>query len=223
MKRFYSISYILLAVLTVISLIIAAIASVGTLLRIAAISSLGIFTVVQTVCLLLYRGTGRTWIYRVGFYLVHGGLICALIGSGVYALTGDSAYAVVPVGNGVYYSEIMQENGEVLSFGFAVNVASFDVEKYEDTGEDKAYNAILSIMDAEEKSEYSLMVNHPLRYNGWKLYLMSYYEENGMTYVSLLFKKDPAELVSTAGFSAVIAGTFMMCLFPAKTNRRETI
>ena len=80
MKKFYSFSYILLAVLTIISLTIAAIASVGTLLRIAAISSLVIFTVLQIVCLLLYRGTGRAWIYRTGFYILHGGLVLALTG-----------------------------------------------------------------------------------------------------------------------------------------------
>jgi len=221
MKKFYSFSYILLAVLTIISLTIAAIASVGTLLRIAAISSLVIFTVLQIVCLLLYRGTGRAWIYRTGFYILHGGLVLALTGCGVYALAGDSSYAPVPVGNGVYYSEIMREDGSLLSFGFSVSVKSFRVEKYEDTGEDKEYEAVLSFMDESGKAEErSLMVNRPVRHGGWKIYLMSYDETGGTTAVSLLFKKDPVEFVSTAGFWGIIVGSFLMCLFPAERRKK---
>ena len=222
MRKFYLVSYILLALLTAVSLVIAVVASTGTVLRVAAWVALIIFAVLQTVCILLYKGNGRSIIYRIGFFLLHAGLVLALTGCGIYAVFGEEVYAPVPVGNGVHYSEVMRENGELISLGFSISVESFSVEKYPDTGMDKFYDAQISIMDSNFKeSEFSLQVNKPIRYGGWKIYLMSYEESDGMTYVSLLFKKDSAELITTLGFSFVIVGSFFLCLFPSERRKRR--
>ena len=221
MKKFYLASYILLAVLTAVTLVIAAVASFGVVLHAVAVIALIVFTILQIVCVLLYKGNGRNLIYRIGFMLLHIGLVLALVGCGVYALFGAEAYAPVPVGNGVYYSEVMKENGDLLQFDFSVSVKSFQVEVYPDTGSDKAYYAVVSIVNfSREETEFSLEVNKPIRYKGWKIYLMSYEKTDGITYTTLLFKKDPTEFITTAGFSMVIIGSFFMCLCPIE--RRKT-
>lgn len=222
MKKFYTVSYMLLFALTLVSLVIAAIASAGILLRMAAISGVIVFSLLQAVCLSLYRGAGRSISYRIGFALLHMGLLCFIGGSFVFIIAGEKATAAVPVGDGVYYTEIMRDDGSVADFGFSVSVVSFTVEKYKDTGLDREYNAVLSIgEDGAVPKEANLRVNHTVRCNGWKIYLMSYSDGSGSEFVTLLFKRDPAEFITTAGCVFVIAGAFAMCLLPQVPRSRK--
>ena len=64
MKTFDSISYILLAVLTAVSLVVAIVAATGTVLKTVAGISLAVFVVLQTICVLVYKGKGRN---RIAF------------------------------------------------------------------------------------------------------------------------------------------------------------
>jgi hypothetical protein len=63
-----------------------------------------------------------------------------------------------------------------------------------------------------------ISINHPVRFNGWKIYLMSYDDktlsEDGSPTVMfrMLFKHDPGEFVALAGIIMTIAGTICMCI-----------
>ncbi len=154
---------------------------------------------------------------RIGFYLTHAGIVLLLAGFALFELGGDSVTAAVPVDEtgGTYYSNIQRENGEVCDLGFNFRVDSFTVESYED-GSDKQYYAGLSFADAVtltvENREIS--VNHPVRENGWKIYLMNYgYAADGIgEYVNLLFRRDPGEYVVKAGVLVLVAGTVLELL-----------
>ena len=164
---------------------------------------------------------------RIGFYLTHAGIVLLLAGFALFELGGDSVTAAVPVDEtgGTYYSNIQRENGEVCDLGFNFRVDSFTVESYED-GSDKQYYAGLSFADAVtltvENREIS--VNHPVRENGWKIYLMNYgYAADGIgEYVNLLFRRDPGEYVVKAGVLVLVAGTVLELLVgnAVRTSRK---
>ncbi len=73
----------------------------------------------------------------------------------------------------------------------------------------KHYQADVVVYNAETdtNSEEVLTVNHPLRVNGWKVYLMSC-EEN---YVQLVFKKDPGEAIVIIGMCLTMIGAVIAC------------
>lgn len=218
MKKFYFVSFLLLAVLNLMSLLIAAIATAGSLPRIAATFSLTGFGILQAVCLVLYSGKGRSLLYRIGFFGMHAGLLCVLCGLLVYAAAGDSVTAQVPVADGVAYSNVLKDNGRTAEFGFSLSVDSFRVEKDPETDLDTDYEAVLLFSDGSVRS---LKVNRPLWCGGWKIYLMSWNETAEGRNVILMFKRDPAEFLTTAGFAIAIAGSFLQCFGGSRPGRRK--
>ena len=171
---------------------------------------------------------------RIGFYLTHAGIVLLLAGFALFELGGDSITAAVPVNEtgGTYYSNIQRENGEVCDLGFNFRVDSFSVESYGD-GSDKQYYAGFSFADAVtlKVENKELSVNHPVRKNGWKIYLMNHgkgFTADGIgEYVNLLFRRDPGEFVVKAGVVALVAGTVLELLAgnavrPHKKTKEES-
>lgn len=164
---------------------------------------------------------------RIGFYLTHAGIVLLLAGFALFELAGDSVTAAVPVDEtgGTYYSNIQRENGEVCDLGFNFRVDSFSVESYGD-GSDKQYYAGFSFADAVtlKVENKELSVNHPVRKNGWKIYLMNYgYAADGIgEFVNLLFRRDPGEYVVKAGVVVLAAGTVLELLVgnAVRTSRK---
>lgn len=62
----------------------------------------------------------------------------------------------------------------------------------------------------------SLAVNHPVSFDGWRLYLMSHGRQQGFQYVVISARKDPGRGVVIAGIWAVIIGTAVIGLRPAR-------
>lgn len=78
----------------------------------------------------------------------------------------------------------------------------------------KKYTAEVQLTQGNTVERKELTVNHPLRKNGVKIYLMSYNEAMGSA--TILFKKDAGEFISLTGIVLTIAGAFMQCLiYPA--------
>lgn len=154
---------------------------------------------------------------RIGFYLTHAGIVLLLAGFALFELGGDSVTAAVPVSEEVYtyYSNIQRENGEICDLGFNICVENFEIERYDD-GSDRQYSADLLFADAVtlKVENKELSVNHPVRKNGWKIYLMNYgYAADGIgEFVNLLFRRDPGEYVVRAGVIVLVAGTILELL-----------
>lgn len=78
----------------------------------------------------------------------------------------------------------------------------------------KKYTANIAIFNGNERVNKELIVNYPIRENGFKIYLMSYNETNRSA--TLLFKRDYGEIPSTAGLVLIMGGAFFHCLvYPA--------
>lgn len=188
-----------------------------------------LFVAIQVICLFTIKG--KFTLYRVGFYLLHAGLVLFLTGSFVYYITGEKINVSVPVDPSTTYnqikrSEVKEGELEFVKLNFDIGISNFKVEKYEaeegKIAQDKYYEATLMIVPDGTRNVTSvpLIVNKPYRTGGWKIYLMGYDGTTGST-VSLMLKRDPAEFVSTSGLWMVIAGAVIMCLLRKREEGQE--
>ena len=133
-----------------------------------------------------------------------------------------------------YYNQIPGEQIDEVTgkkrpveLGFNLRITDFKTEYYDEAQTNvKHYEATVELLYPDGKTETrSLSVNHTLRVNGWKLYLMDVGidEVYGYEKVHVTFKRDPAEWLSTLGIIFTILGTFLMCFgksLPVKGKRR---
>ena len=121
-----------------------------------------------------------------------------------------------------YYNQIPgdqvdEATGQKLpvDLGFHLRITDFVTEYYDDAQQNvKHYEATVEILYPDGQTDTrALSVNHTLRVNGWKLYLMDVGvdEVYGYEKVHVTFKHDPTELLSTSGIIITILGTFLMC------------
>lgn len=177
-QKLHFVSYLALTILSLLLAVAAVVAAVTGSIEIytgglAAVIFV-IFAILQIVCLAVYQPALTP--YKVGFYLLHIGLLILLAGLAAYELAGESLTVQVPVSeSGSSYSSVQDEDGESIDLGFAFKIKDFKVEKYE-SGNDKYYRADVVFTDTEtlRQSEDYLEVNRTRRKNGWKLYLMDY-------------------------------------------------
>ena len=157
---------------------------------------------------------------RIGFTLTHAGIVLLLAGFALFELAGDSITAMVPVDeeSPTYYSNIQRENGDFCDLGFHFRADDWNIEYYED-GSQKQYSAVLSFADPVtlKIDRQEISVNHPVRRNGWKIYLMSFTyaaadNGSGQNYVNLILRRDPGEYIVKAGVFVLIAGTVLELL-----------
>jgi len=227
-KKVSLILYLTLAAVCLAFLILTILASAGNdgiLHSIYATATLTVFAVFLVISIVAYNP--KSAFYSIGFYLTHAGIVFFLAGCLVYSVFGHSVTVAPPnvasltlmyENQSGYYNRIPDKNGEPLDLGFNFRVLNFETEYYDGTENVKHYEATLDILDGENAIEKSLTVNHPIYYNGWKIYLMSVAEAPfyGYEEVHLMFKRDPGEILSTSGIILTILGVFAMSFLRKK-------
>lgn len=242
---------------------------------------LGVFAVVQIVCLVLQPFRLK----KVGFFLLHIGLVAVLAGSLLYFLVGIKIAGVYPVNQYASSADarftMMKSNlfkGDEYTANFTsfnVGVTDFKVEYYDpvydvyadggerrvlsdveatdgfyDFGEygviavaettqhgaaetvplgndcygvprvtEKYFEASLVIYNREKgvNTEEKLSINHPLRVNGWKIFL----QQHGSGVVQLVLKYDPGEYIVLVGMWMIVLGTFLCCFVRRKGEKSK--
>ena len=216
-RRIHTVIGCLLLGITLFFLVLTVLFSAGVPVNFRGIAVTAVLTVggiLMAASLVFARPSGNLP-KRIGFYLTHAGIVLMLAGFALFELAGDSVTAVVPVGGETYYSNIQRENGEICDLGFHFRVDSRQIEYYED-GSEAQYYAGLAFADPvtlKVDGEW-ISVNHPVRRNGWKIYLMSfvYAADGGGEHVNFIFRRDPGEYVVRAGVIVLVAGTILELL-----------
>jgi len=216
-RRIHTVIGCLLLGITLFFLVLTVLFSAGVPVNFRGIAVTAVLTVggiLMAASLVFARPSGNLP-KRIGFYLTHAGIVLLLAGFALFELAGDSVTAVVPVGGETYYSNIQRENGEICDLGFHFRVDSRQIEYYED-GSEAQYYAGLAFADPvtlKVDGEW-ISVNHPVRRNGWKIYLMSfvYAADGGGEHVNFIFRRDPGEYVVRAGVIVLVAGTILELL-----------
>ncbi|GAB6181945.1 cytochrome c biogenesis protein ResB [Desulfotomaculum defluvii] len=114
---------------------------------------------------LLLTGKKKTW-SNLASPLLHLAMIFIIAGSVVGAIWGHEQYVEVTAPG---RAELSQQG-----FPFDIQVKKFSIEQYED-GTPKQYTSLIEVLLANEKKlEKAVSVNHPLNYQGVKIYQTSY-------------------------------------------------
>jgi len=163
---------------------------------------LGIFALTQIICIITQKFSFK----KIGFYLLHIGLIAFLLGNFMYFMKGQLVEMVMPI-DGMSYSSIKKDTGEFIDLGFGISINEFNLEKYPDTEVDKWYEVKVTVNRSGIPENEILAVNNPVRANGWKMYLIDYSGKS----IGVLFKYDPGEYISLMGLWMIISGSFIMC------------
>lgn len=74
----------------------------------------------------------------------------------------------------------------------------------------KKYTATMFIQENGKETYKTIMVNKPIRYDKWKIMLMSY--DTTSKYAVFDFKYNPGEYLTDAGFIVLMISTFYVCL-----------
>lgn len=223
--KLYTASVIVLAVLSLAALVLSlchikdAAVFDGALCGIL----LGVTALLCAVCLCLENANGN-FFYKLGFYLLHGGMVVLLAGFLLSRFLCAAWTVAIPVGDDSYRYVVDEATGAESDLGFYLGVSDTVTEYYRDedgkeTANPKYYEATVEVTDAQSlrAETKALTVNHPLRLQGtknYKVYLMSLYtdEMTGGDMAVLYLKADPAEYTILAGIVLLISGSVCMCL-----------
>lgn len=193
------------------------------------------FVILMIIGLFLWKP--RKTVYSFGFYVLHIGLVLFLSGGFLYWAAGDALHVNVAIDpDNIAHGRIRRFSDdniahEYVDLGFDIGVAEYDIEYYdpdiygdEAIGMRRRIGATLILADEGTWGEYDFVyigVNHPVRRNGWKIYLMSVDADN--MFVHLMFKNDPGEIMSLIGAWSIIIGTVMMCLIRKRMKGDDVV
>ncbi len=185
---------------------------------------LGVVAALLLVCVCISKIYGGKT-YRIGFFVLHGGLVILLVGFILQNALGQSIQLVLDVNGGyqgggeTVYTDF-QDAQNRMDLGFQICATDMQVSYYSGTGMVKEYDLTIETRKGPDDNmpvEYELKVNHPVHINGYKIYLMNYADNA----VVLMAKYNPMEYTILFGIIATLAGTVIMCLFRKDGGRDD--
>lgn len=170
-----------------------------------------------TVLCICLSAVGGKLLYKIGFYVLHCGLVVLIVGFVLTNLTSMKCYGdltKLDQGGSLAPSVEFIEDGAVkqrVELTHSVGLKSLKTEDYE-SGQPKHYEAVLTLVDRTSRQEVKTLtvtVNNPVRIDGLKFYLMNV-SKDGNT-ATFLVKDNPGEYVVIVGAVVLMIGTFVMC------------
>lgn len=158
----------------------------------------------------IFRRIGcKMSLYNVSFLLNHAGLWIAVAGGVFGACDMINSRAAVFRNRTVNVSYISEQQAHTLPFD--VTLTDFDVKMY-DSGEPLEFKADVMFSSGDVSEAVEIKVNHPHRFNGYDIYLVSYDTVAGADskYCVLQFIRQPWSPVVYSGVIIMLAGAVMM-------------
>jgi len=158
----------------------------------------------------------RNRIRQPAFLLPHIGVAVILAGALLTFIFGKNTEFKVPVNPAVSFNNIPAPDGSQWNLGFSFSVTDFRTEYYDPGDNDspaipKNYEAKIRIVPKNGNAFSSMLkVNHPVSYGGWRIYLVSFGNDEN-PYVQLSAKKDIGRGAVIAGIWMLMTGTFIIC------------
>ena len=218
MKKLYMISCAILGVMTALCLGLSIYigftggnpngAIAGRILVLAMLATVAVLTVLCVV----FSSVGGRAVYKLGFYVLHCGLIVLAVGFVLTNLTSQKYAVQLHTGDAAESYRVFNfEDGRSFTLTDRMGLSGVSSDFYGD-GSPKHYEATLAFYDRtglQKKDEKVLTVNHPVRVDGYKIYLMNV--DAAGDGASLLVKYNPGEYVVIIGIVTLLAGTYLMC------------
>ena len=183
LNKLHKWSYLIMAVLTLVLLIaVIVVSNTGENEQMKGplvVTLFVIYAVLQTVCVVFMKP--KLSVYRIGFYVLHVGIVVMLVGFALYEIAGQSLHVNVPVNSsGDVYTQIQNEDKSFTDLGFGIRLNNFSVDTYE-SGAPRQYIANVGVYEGNSATgamynsdNVVIEVNKTYRRNGWKIFLMSY-------------------------------------------------
>jgi len=108
-------------------------------------------------------------IRRIGILLIHAGMVIILIGGTMNSIGGKSVTVRITEGETVEIADIVPN-----AHPFALRVNKFTIEFNEDASPSQYISDVSVIEEEKSSQEYNISVNHPLVYEGVKVYQSSF-------------------------------------------------
>ena len=151
-----------------------------------------------------FRAHKGAWSY-FGVYVIHAGVLVIILGAVIGSFLGFDGYVNIPEGASADRIELRGGKG-VMELGFSVKCDDFNVEFY-DSGMPKLYQSDLSFLrDGQIMARGSLLVNHPMEFDGIRFYQSSYGSVPGEVVLKILKKGEETVKRARQGESFTIDG-----------------
>ena len=165
----------------------------------------GLLILPVAVCILIRP---RHWTRRCGALLLHLGLILiALGGLLTYTLGRKGQLSLIEGQTTNRYAVAPHETDRFQDLGFQLTLDCLDVRTYPRSHMWRSITSHLHVTDETGTRPASTSINNPLTYRGWRIYLIDFHQEPGMsTVVYFLVTREHGYPFVYAGGACVVLG-----------------
>ncbi|MDD3344302.1 MAG: cytochrome c biogenesis protein CcsA [Sulfurospirillaceae bacterium] len=161
----------------------------------------------------------RTKLYKqLPKFIFHLSFVLILIGASLTHFLGDDGVMKIREGSSshVYFSN--DKSHEVI-LPFALRLDDFELTRYYGSRSPSAYSSHVTILDkAQHDASYTISMNHPLSYQGYKFFQTFYDPDEKGTILSV--NHDPGVEVTYAGYFFLFLG-LLLNFFDTKSRFRK--
>lgn len=124
-------------------------------------------------------GAQKGRLYTMGSFLTHLSFVVILLGALYGGFFGFKGMVTAPIGSTFYLSQVPGMKGSSVN-DISIRVDKFWVERYPDGTPLGYFSRLTVIKDQEAKKTATIAVNHPLEFEGVKVYQASYGQMAGV-------------------------------------------
>jgi cytochrome c-type biogenesis protein CcsB len=148
---------------------------------------------------------------RIGFLVVHGGIVAILIGATVsYFFKTEGQLGLWEGGTGNVIENVDIATGEHSrhELPFQVTLDDFQIDRYQGTMRPAMFRSKVRVTDPVTSETFAaeIWMNNPLRHRGYTLFQSSYQQQGGREASIFSVSKDPGQTIAFVGYGLLVIG-----------------